>query len=444
MLLQVGGVKKEVTMQYPKLKNVMLSLSLLLAVNLAHAGLVSEEVVADTIATEDGSPASAPEMPVADEGDEIVLVRKKPPTHRVALPGRKVIVREVVQSDDSVTMVDAAPQAAPAPKREGVGGRIDGAIDRKVEDVRKTMEDSLIRAVEGIKIKVGDDAKAEPAPATAAVAVAAAPAAGTTAVAVVHDSVASAAAAEDKAYAALDTEPVGKSDAEAEEEGALEGSLSVFPLIGLSMMSAENYNIDSRYTAGFGLEVDIGSGLAFVGTYSYSQYDVKLANQNPFYGYYQGYNPNQLNNLNSLEYNQNVISTGMRYYFLPKSSRYRFFVGAGTGFNKGYLNYKQNYLNQYAGVSQANNGSLQDYEVTSLLGHLEIGGEVQLSKAIAIGAMTRYHTVLTSRENTPINNYAFLGAPMGPTSAVDHKQLVGGSIRDSGFLSMAATLKVTF
>jgi hypothetical protein len=423
-------------MLYPKRKIIMSALLALAFSPAGYAGLVKQEIASDAIATEaQAAESTPPEMPMTTDDEEIVLVKKRPVSQPVSMGGRKVIVREVYEDSAPVTTEAAAPV------RKGVGGKIDGAIDKKVEDVRTKMEESLIKAVEGIKINIGDEQSKAPAP------VAPAPVAAAPAAVVVQDSVINTSAAPavkaDKVYEDLDeTENVSKAESPASDE--LTGSLSVFPIVGLSMMSSDRYNLDSRYTAGFGLEVDVGSGLAFVGSYTYAQYDVRLANNNPYYNYQLGVNPLAVNSLNTLEYNQNVISTGMRYYFLPKTSRYRFFVGAGTGFQKGYLNYKQSTFDTFSGNQYyISNGTADDYEVTSFLGHLEVGGEVQVSKSIAVGAMTRYNTVLTSRENAPLNNNAFLGNAYGQSGSYE-KNLVGGSIRDSGFLSILANLKVSF
>jgi opacity protein-like surface antigen len=201
-------------------------------------------------------------------------------------------------------------------------------------------------------------------------------------------------------------------------------------------MGADGYNIDSQYTAGIGLEVDIDENFAGTVGYSYSQFNVGLANANPYYNQYYPY-PNSYSQ-NSMEYNQNVFEAGLRMYLLPKTSKFRLFMGGGLGFNKGYLHYKQN--NNINGAYPGYNPGINsgDYTVTSFLGALEAGADLQFSKSIAVGGLLKYYKVLSTKDNQPQNGYYGNGYYPGDLSQI------GRAISDNNFYSILGTVKVSF
>lgn len=413
-------------------------LSLALAISLAgafphaRAELVSEEVAEDAITPEAESSALE---------EEVVIVKQKP---RVAK--RKVIVREVEELPEAET-VAAVETAAPAKK--SAGAALDEGIQTKMDDVRNQFEQALLRQLDKIKITV-DEAE----PAQAAQAQVAAPVSTT----IVQDSVvntegapvSASGAQQTETYLSLDKAPAaeeemeGASVAEAkeEEDGELEGRVRVSPLAGFSSLSSDTYNIDSRHTVGVGVEVDIDNNLTAAVSYSYAQYDVSLGLANPYYNFF---GPNFFaGNQRTLEYNQNVFDATLRYYLMSKKSRFRAFIGGGAGYNKGYLNYDQQALNTFAAdPNLVLSGELNDYEVTSFLGILETGAEIQLSKSIAVGGSFKYANILSSRENRPINNNGFVMNAFGNAYQTE-KQRAGGSIAKDNFYSILGTVKVAF
>jgi hypothetical protein len=102
-------------------------------------------------------------------------------------------------------------------------------------------------------------------------------------------------------------------------------------------------------------------------------------------------------------------------------------------------------LDSYNGNSYySNSGQLNDYEVTSVLGILETGGELQLSKNLALGANFKYHSVLSSNENQPLNSNGFVNYNYTNNTAPTDKSVVGGSLKDNSFYSLLGTVKLSF
>jgi hypothetical protein len=114
-------------------------------------------------------------------------------------------------------------------------------------------------------------------------------------------------------------------------------SLRISPILGWSSINSDFYEVDSRYTAGINLEVDVGSNLSVAAGYSYSQYEVRFGSAYSSPGYYPGF---VAGNAQKFEYNQNVFDLTTRLYLFPRESVFRMFLGAGGGYNKGYLSYK--------------------------------------------------------------------------------------------------------
>jgi len=426
-------------MKYPK--NALFAVSLSLAFSgalahpsIVHAELVREEISDDSIVPEE---SQAQEISALESDDEVIVERrivKKKPQERVwkkASNPRRVIIQEVQAHEEEAGPVTPVA-VVPAQKQETVGSAVDSAIENKMNQAKQKLADALVKAMDNIQISVGDEQQ---------LAAAQTPQAVTTTI--VQDSVVSAAAApttatvDNNTYADLDidgTTEVKKAEVENDE---ILGKVSVFPMAGFTSIGSDYYNIESRSSLGIGLEVDINSGFRFVGSYMYNKYDISLGSSNPF-------TFTTTNNLNKLEYNQNVVDAGVRYYMLPKSSRFQFFVGSGLGFNKGFLNYRQNTLNTFAGNQfSATNGALDDYEVTSYLGIIEAGGDVRLSRSISVGANFKYNTVLSSSENKPINNNGFITNAVGLNGTND-KNIIGGSISGDSFYSILGNVKVSF
>ena len=414
----------------------------------AQAEIAQTELVqADAITQE--APVAEAQVDAESALQEETIIIKKP--KKAAAPKRRVIIQEVEEAQAEPTMISAQVAATTTVAQQAqagtAGSKIDASITKAVDGVKLKIEDKIVSMLDRIKITVDEDA-----PNANVIAPVGTQAPVTTTI--VQDSVVNTAAApaagasigSDKGVyqpleASASQEADGTVAAKAEEEAELQGKVKIFPLAGVTTLSSDLYDIDSRYTAGAGLEIELGAGLAFAATYSYSQYDVGLGVANPYFGYWNG--SLGMNNTQKLEYNQNVFDATLRLYLLPKSSRFRFFIGAGPGFNKGYLNYDQRTLNAWQNTWANSNGALDDYEVTSFLGIAEAGGDIQLSKSLSVGASFKYATVLSSRENKPINNNGFVANPYN-YAAPTEKSLVGGSIAGDGFYSLLGNIKFSF
>lgn len=352
------------------------------------------------------------------------------------------VVREETEITPAVveTQLPAESVTPPPASKPSMGSQLDEGIKTKMVDVQNQFEQALLKTLDRIKITVDDGSAPQGASAP------------TQNVIVQDNLVGNNAAIEKGDYMSVDAAPVVAEDEEEGEEvsaGASTAALDkkserkvkLAPVFGRTSIGSSAYNISPRYTAGFELEFDVDTSFAMVLGYSYSQYDIALATGNPFTSYYQPYGYN-MSQQQSLEYNQNVFSGGMRVYLMPPTSKFRMFGGAGVGYNVGYLNYRQQQANPYQYYNQYYGNTGGDYEVKSWLGLLEAGALMNISESVSLGAIFKYALVFSSSESQPLNNYAF--NPGFGYAQPNDKTMVGGSLARDNFYSILGTVKVAF
>ncbi|MEK6705697.1 MAG: hypothetical protein AAB116_02300 [Candidatus Poribacteria bacterium] len=234
--------------------------------------------------------------------------------------------------------------------------------------------------------------------------------------------------------------------------------ISIQPRAGLANMLGSNYyNVRPRYSAGIGLGVGASDNLSFELGYTFSEFGVALNSTNPFVLNYQAWS-NSLGysaNLETVAMKQNVADAGLKLHFLGSDAKLRPFIGGGAAYSRSYINYDQKIL------SALSQGGLQglgrDYEISQFLGYLSSGLDVRMGRTVTFGAVFKYYSVLSSRENQNLNNMALYGAypyynnynynPYGAyySGLPDaDKQLVGGSLANASFYSAMAGVTFIF
>jgi len=386
--------------------------------------------------------AITPEAPEAAQ-EEVVVVKKAKPRTLVAATPVEEVVSQNTNNNVNNNSAQAIAISAPPAEKPSMGSQLDAGIKTKMEDVQTQFETALLKTLDRIKITVDDGAPVQGAN-------------GPTQAVVVQDNLVNTQGAADKSdYMSVDDAPKvddedKQDDADvASKDGSTVATLekasflrkvSISPVFGKTMIGSDYYNINSRYTAGFELEFDIDRSFAIELGYAYSQYDVGLASANPIYGQPIGFGGL---NLQTLQYNQNLFSATGRIYLMPRPAKFRVFVGGGTGYNLGYLNYNQNNSNGYLSNPYYSNYNTSDYAVKSWLGIAEAGSTFSVSDSVSLGALFKYAFVFSSTQNAPLNNYAFLASPYG-SNVTPQQAAVGGSLASENFYSILGTVKVSF
>jgi opacity protein-like surface antigen len=247
-----------------------------------------------------------------------------------------------------------------------------------------------------------------------------------------------------------------------QESSADVTTLRLTPRFGMpGFQGQSSYNLQGRYAVGAGVDVGFSDHLSFELGYTYGEYGVGLnsataAGLGPLVGGW-GWNYNPNNTTGVLR--QNVVDAGIKLHMLGRQSKLRPFIGGGAGYSRSFLNYDQrivNYMRQFGFNSP-------DYDLTQFLANASAGVELQLSKSVVVGLTYRYFTVLSSRQNTELFNPALYGAfPVGGFNPYGYgygygyglpgagsfaeleKQVTGGTLANTNFYSVMATVGFSF
>lgn len=253
---------------------------------------------------------------------------------------------------------------------------------------------------------------------------------------------------------AMPVQPVSTSSYSSSSSDSEKTKISIMPRAGISnLMGTEQYKVSGRYSAGLGVMFGVADNLAVEGGWSHSEYGVSLMSSNPFVQQYQSQYSYQAGDFNreTQTMKQDVFDAGLRMYLMGPDSKFRPFIGGGAAYAKSYLNYDQAIMD----AAQSMNYPIgSDYEVSSFLGTLSTGFDIALSKSISVGGLFRYYWVLSSRENSNINNAALYGNqpyggygmanPYTYAASEADKRYVGGSLSRAGFYSLLAGVTFTF
>ncbi len=242
--------------------------------------------------------------------------------------------------------------------------------------------------------------------------------------------------------------------------------VSVTPRGGISGMLGNNgWNVVPRYTLGAAVGAQITDLVAVEVGYAFNEYGVQLGSSNPWVTMIQQsatgyYNPA----FETYAYKQHVIDANVKVYVLNSSFKIRPYLLAGGGYARGNLNYDQRILDimRARGFQMTTN----NYDADSFLATLGAGAELQLGKNVSVGALFKYHAVLTARENGPLNSAAFGGYGAGPgygygaygqgpgygyaggyAAAPDmdpNRTMASSSLARAGFFSIMGNVNITF
>lgn len=430
------------------------ALALLLGASPARADLILEEGSTSAITSPDSPAESA--------------VRAQAPTPTPApavLPTQVIQQQPLVQAAPSAPVVipaqqypvfiPVAPAAAPAAapeqdisrgelaRRERVREELknEGILQERLEDLRLRDEKNRVDQM------LGQSSASSATPALAAPVAPTAPAP-----AVIEDQVVSVPVLDRGATGGSSSLKASDLQASSDLEDAEIFTIRLTPRGGLSSFTGQSpYNIQGRYTMGVGVDMGVSDHLGFEINYSYSDYGLSLNDATAMqlggllgpYGFAYG----GANNFTG-SFRQNVADAGLKLHLLGAGSRIRPFIGGGAGYSKSFLNYDPRILNF---LRQFGYGVPADYELSQFLAYATAGLEVKLSKSVSVGASYRYYTVLASRQNQDLYNPALYGAYPGTLwhpgrlnmNSIE-QQYVGGSLSNSSFNSVTATVSFQF
>jgi outer membrane protein W len=218
--------------------------------------------------------------------------------------------------------------------------------------------------------------------------------------------------------------PVGDYASETSKSG---NTISIMPKVGFASISnSDNYNFDSRFTAGLSLGFTVSEYVGLELGYAFSEYALSPGNR----AFAPGYS--MASYYNQLEYKQNTFDIGMKLYFVNSNAKVRPYVGAGAAYSMGYVNYNKRTRDMMAMYPQFGFGrDITDYQLNQIMGTLSGGLDLKVSSKVSIGASYKYLLPISSYENSQLNNFGFSNGLI-PMNAYDFtKEYARGSLRDS-------------
>ncbi len=193
--------------------------------------------------------------------------------------------------------------------------------------------------------------------------------------------------------------------------------VTITPKGGLSGITNSMYDIESKYSFGLNVGMDLNNYLSFSAGYTYSTYNLNAGST--------VYNPYAYQ-LQKLDLNDNVIDMGLRANITGAKAKLRPYIGAGVGYRRGYLNYDQKTLDMLKNYNYGyGNSNPDDIELSAFLGYIETGVELKISKAISLVGNIRYYNVFSSKQSQPLNPNAFIN-PYGYSNAGYNPYYGGG------------------
>jgi len=225
-------------------------------------------------------------------------------------------------------------------------------------------------------------------------------------------------------------------------------TIKVLPYIGLSTIMTEYENLEAGVSAGLKVESNVNSRLSVGVGFAYSsltttdfggdQYIQDPNYRNAYDSYYGG---------REIEYKNMNLGLYSKFYLL-KNERFRPYVGAGLGYNRTTLKYKNNnsagssasygYGYNYNGFY--NNATFGNEEVTTsnFNAELMVGSEIIFTKTIGMNIEFNYQRALGGNISTK-NGLDVYNAP-------DQQRLedLSSQIGDANIVSLFAGLLVQF
>jgi outer membrane protein W len=267
--------------------------------------------------------------------------------------------------------------------------------------------------------------------------------------------------------------------AEAGASDPFESKITLSPMGGVPFISSDKYDVEGKYSAGFGVDVAVDENISVNVSYSYSKMDIDVPgfNENEqlaFLNALGSYNINGFNSNSALntkdeplfEGKQHNVEVAGRYNFFNTRSTVRPFVGGGLNYIRS--EYSVNRDNQFNnsilaagidprfsqfGFNSGNGGTTEEIDASSIGGNLQGGANISLMKNVSLMAMAKYIMIFSSSQsnNTPTAsafNFSGLSQPQNGegTLAAGPGALEGAAkdVSDLNILQMMLAIQVTF
>ncbi|MDA9793060.1 porin family protein [Bacteriovoracaceae bacterium] len=186
------------------------------------------------------------------------------------------------------------------------------------------------------------------------------------------------------------------------------GELKVIPYSGMTMINADNGQLESGLVAGVKAEANIGSSFSFGVGFNYTNLentDFCLIGSECFGAWSGSYSPYGSNQIGR-EQKYSKYSVGAYGKFFPlKNDRFRPYVGAGVNYSRSSLNYTSNNQSAYYNVSHLN--ANEEVEMTTFAAEVSLGTEIRFTKMFGMNLEVQYAKAMSTsiNNNNPFSQY---------------------------------------
>jgi hypothetical protein len=228
-----------------------------------------------------------------------------------------------------------------------------------------------------------------------------------------------------------------KEEKKPEEEEKMR--VGITPRGGITGILSSNFEVNSRYSVGLGINVEVMDHFGIEAGYTRAQYNIAAG---AAYGsIYTGYAQQQLN------MSQNVFDIGPRFNILGRKSRVQPFVGVGVGYYRNNIGLDQTTLSY---VRMYNPAMANDFTVSGALGYVGGGAEFKITDNIGLMGLFRYYNVFSARQSNPLSSAAFVqngASGFGGATAVpggDPRFAASRNFGKANFYTLQAGLTISF
>jgi outer membrane protein W len=217
--------------------------------------------------------------------------------------------------------------------------------------------------------------------------------------------------------------------------------IKFLPYVGATSYKGEAEDLESKYSAGARLESNINSRFSMGVGFSYTAMSTTDFGNGQNYmnsGYYNNFGQNG----REIDFNAMGFDIYGKF-FITNNERFRPYVGAGLGYSRAKMKYKDNdsyndYGGGYYNNYQTSQYGSEEYSTSFATGQLMLGSEIKINHNIGFNIEAQYATALSDSFSSKSSKNA--------VTSPDQKRLndLGKDILSANMLSIFAGVVVNF
>ncbi len=219
------------------------------------------------------------------------------------------------------------------------------------------------------------------------------------------------------------------------------------PFVGLTTFQSETVNYESTVDFGLKAEANVIRRIAVGVNLSYTM--MTITQEPSLYNNYFGYNPYQPYANNPYNYNQMMgrelsykSFTGELYgkFLLLTHKRFRPYVGAGLGYSRTSLDFKDRQMDYYTTMSPS---VYKEYVANNFAGSAMAGVDFYFTKMIGVNLEVKYSKIIAGASKNDVQQPSY-NSMYGASEDQYYVNSLGQEIDDAHRISVSAGLNISF